>query len=159
MLKFNNMSIHLKFKGIISLTLALFIGATSFSQSILPNPDLVEEIRKTEKQFESDLNKMGAEFAFEKHAAPTAVIKRQNDSLIVGARGIKQFYSNDIYKTAKAFWTPDFIDVSLDGTMAYTYGKYRWIMTDKSGKQQEYSGVFHTVWKKQADGTWKYVWD
>ena len=153
------MSIHLKIKGIISLALALFTGTTSISQSISSNPDLVEEIRKTEKQFETELNKMGAEFAFEKYAAPNAVIKRQNDSLIYGPKAIKQYYSNDIYKTAKAFWTPDFIDVSRDGTMAYTYGKYRWIMTDESGKHQEYAGVFHTVWKKQADGTWKYVWD
>ena len=153
------MSIHMKIKSLITITFILLIGATSFCQSISSNPALVDEIRKAEKQFESDLNKMGAEYAFEKHAAPTAVIKRQNDSLIFGAKGIKQFYSNDIYKTAKAFWTPDFIDVSRDGTMGYTYGKYQWIMTDQSGKKHEYSGVFHTIWKKQADGTWKYVWD
>ena len=98
-------------------------------------------------------------FAFEKYAAPNAVIKRQNDSLIFGPKGIGQFYSVDIYKNAKATWSPDYIDVSQDGTMAYTYGKYRWEMSDKSGKVEEFSGIFHTVWRKQPDGTWKYVWD
>ena len=112
-----------------------------------------------EKQFEDDLNKMGADYAFEKYAAPNAVIKRQNDSLIYGPKAIKQYYSNDIYKTAKAFWTPDYIDISQDGPMAYTYGKYQWKMSGKSGEVQEYRGIFHTVWRKQPDGTWKYVWD
>jgi ketosteroid isomerase-like protein len=27
-------------------------------------------------------------------------------------------------------WTPDFIDVSQDGSMAYTYGKYLWKIPD-----------------------------
>jgi ketosteroid isomerase-like protein len=102
---------------------------------------------------------MGAAFAFEKYAAPDAVIKRQNDSLIYGPKAINHFYSNEIYKTAKAQWSPDYIDVSSDGTMAYTYGKYQWKMTGKAGESLEYHGIFHTVWKRQPDGTWKYVWD
>ncbi len=142
------------------VALLLSIASTSVSQTNSPKPaDLIEEIRAIEKQFEIDLNKMGAAFAFEKYAAPNAVIKRQNDSLINGPKAIKQYYSDDSYKNAKAYWTPDYIDVSQDGTMGYTYGRYRWAIIDKSGKTQEYSGVFHTVWKKQPDGTWKYAWD
>ena len=154
------MTIILKTRALLCIIALLFISVASISQT---NPskstDLIEEIRKIEKQFEDDLNKMGADFAFEKYAAPNAVIKRQNDSLIYGPKAIKQYYSNDIYKTAKAFWSPDYIDVSQDGTMAYTYGKYHWKMSGKSGEVQEFSGIFHTVWKKQPDGTWKYVWD
>jgi ketosteroid isomerase-like protein len=29
----------------------------------------------------------------------------------------------------------------------------------EAGEVGEYQGVFHTVWKRQPDGTWKYVWD
>jgi ketosteroid isomerase-like protein len=118
-----------------------------------------EEVRKVEKEFETDLNKYGAGFAFEKYAAPDAVIKRANDSLIFGSKAIKGFYSGDNYKNAKANWSPDYIDVSSDGTLAYTYGKYQWVFIDKTGQRQEYKGVFHTVWKKQINGDWKYVWD
>ena len=154
------MTIILKIRGFLCIVTLLFISFVSISQT---NPSrstgLIEEIRKIEKQFENDLNKMGAAFAFEKYAAPNAVIKRENDSLIHGSKAIRQYYSNDIYKTAKAFWSPDYIDISQDGTMAYTYGKYHWKMSGKSGEVQEYRGIFHTVWKKQPDGTWKYVWD
>jgi ketosteroid isomerase-like protein len=43
--------------------------------------------------------------------------------------------------------------------MAYTYGKYLWKIRDEKGDTTEYRGVFHTVWKRDSEGTWKYVWD
>ena len=118
-----------------------------------------EEIRLAEKQFEQDLNEKGPAFAFKKYAAPNAVIRRENDSIILGPEAIHRYYSNAFYASAKAYWSPDFIDVSEDGSMAYTYGKYRWVSSDSSGVAQEFSGIFHTVWKRQPDGSWKYVWD
>lgn len=146
--------------NLFGAAMLLFVSLESMAQTTdSKRKGLMEEIRKTEKQFEDDLNTLGADIAFEKYAAPHAVIKRQNDSLIYGPKAIKHFYSGNVYKTAKAFWSPDYIDVSADGTMAYTYGRYRWKMTAKSGEINEYSGIFHTVWKKQPDGTWKYVWD
>jgi hypothetical protein len=92
---------------------------------------LIEEIRRVEKQFEHDVNTRGVDVAFEKYAAPDAVIKRQNDTLIYGPKAIKLYYSTEFYKSAKAYWAPDYISVSVDGTMAYTYGKYRWTFPAK----------------------------
>ena len=154
------MTIHPGIRVIFCSGILLVISLAAFSQARPSKTnELIEEIRKIEKQFEEDLNKMGPGFAFEKYAAPNAVIKRENDSLIHGPKAIKNYYSNDSYKTAKATWSPDYIDISQDGTMAYTYGKYQWRMPGKPGEVQEYRGIFHTVWKRQADGTWKYVWD
>jgi ketosteroid isomerase-like protein len=56
-------------------------------------------------------------------------------------------------------WTPDFIEVSADGTLGYTYGKYVWKIKQANGTIKELLGIFHTVWKRQPDGSWKYVWD
>jgi ketosteroid isomerase-like protein len=154
------MAILLKFRALPCVVIFLLISFAAISQTnTTKSAALIEAIRKTEKQFETDLNASGAAFAFEKYAAPNAVIKRQNDSLVYGPAAIRLYYSNDIYKAAHATWSPDYIDISQDGTMAYTYGKYHWKMTNQSGEVHEYSGVFHTVWKKQPDGSWKYVWD
>lgn len=139
------------------LLVIMCIASTSIGQSI--NNKQADEIRKVEKQFETDLLSKGAAYAFEKFAAPDAVIKRQNDSLIYGPAAIKNFYSAEQFKTAKATWAPDHIEVSADGTLAYTYGKFQWKSTDKNGKPSEFHGIFHTVWKKQSNGEWKYVWD
>jgi ketosteroid isomerase-like protein len=56
-------------------------------------------------------------------------------------------------------WTADFVDVSDDGTLGYTYGKYLLKVRQPNKTTKEYKGTFHTVWKKQTDGSWKYVWD
>ena len=97
--------------------------------------------------------------AFWYYADSNAVIKRKNDSLIKGKEAIKNFYSDNFYKTATVSWSPDFIDVSGNGDLGYTYGKYLWQSKDSSGKINESRGIFHTVWKKQKDGSWRYVWD
>jgi ketosteroid isomerase-like protein len=86
--------------------------------------DTKNRIRQTEYDFQQLLVSDGAAAAFYKFASDSAVIKRQNDSLIFGKEAIKKFYSNPIYKNAVAIWKPDFIDISDDGTLAYTFGKY-----------------------------------
>jgi ketosteroid isomerase-like protein len=149
-----------KSRDLPCMVILLLSALTTAAQAQPANSaGLIEVIRKTEKQFETDLNASGAAFAFEKYAAPNAVIKRQNDSLVYGPAAIRHYYSNATYKSAHATWSPDYIDISQDGTMAYTYGRYQWKMTNPSGEVHQYSGVFHTVWKKQPDGSWKYVWD
>lgn len=117
--------------------------------------ELQNEIIKVEKNFEKVVSQKGISEGFYIFADSNAVIKRENDTLIKGKENIKNYYSTPIYKTAKVSWQPDFVEVSGDGTMAYTYGKYVWIADNfKTSK-----GIFHTVWKKQKDGSWKYVWD
>ena len=97
--------------------------------------------------------------AFYTFAAEDAVIKRQNDTLIMGRAAIRQYYNAPFYQSAKVEWKPDFVEVSTQGDLAYTYGKFTWSSQDSTGKVSKTSGVFHTVWQRQADGKWKYVWD
>lgn len=120
---------------------------------------LIKEIFNSEKAFEKMCAEKGIAEAFYFFADDSAVIKRENDTLIIGKEQIKEYYDKEFYKTAKVSWAPDFIDVSEDGTLAYTYGKYLWESKDEKGNDVEYRGVFHTVWKRQIDNTWKYVWD
>lgn len=114
-----------------------------------------DEIYATEKAFEKMTSEKGIAEAFYFYADENAVIKREGDSLVVGKENIKLYYERQNLKGAVVKWTPDFIDVSENGDMAYTYGKYTWSFSDTT----HYKGIFHTVWKRQPDGSWKYVWD
>jgi len=118
-----------------------------------------KEIADAEKAFNDMAKEKGIAEAFWYFADNDAVIKRQNDSLVKGKDAIKNFYSAERFKNATVTWAPDFVDVSKDGSLGYTYGKYLWQSKDSTGKLQEFKGIFHTVWKKQQDGSWKYVWD
>ena len=147
---------------IIFLTLSILLSCSSPKSSNESKPDnenAKQEIEKAEKDFAQMAADKGNAEAFYFFADSIATIKRQNDTLIHGKEAVKNFYSTPFYQKATVKWSPDFIDASIDGSMGYTYGKYVWSSTDSSGKPITFNGVFHTVWKKQADGSWKYVWD
>ena len=139
--------------------------ACSFLFSCTPEKEasdpaaLKKEIFDAEKAFEAAAKEKGIAEAFHAFADDNAVIKRENDTLIVGKENIKTYYQNPEYQKASVTWTADFVDVSADGSLAYTYGKYVWTVRDSIGQTTDYKGVFHTVWKRQSDGSWKYVWD
>jgi ketosteroid isomerase-like protein len=119
----------------------------------------IAEIRQTEKEFVRFAAEKGIAEAFWFFADSSAVIKRANDSLLKGRDRIRAYYSSPEYKTAIVNWSPDFTDASASGDLGYTYGKYSWQFKDNTGQYETFTGIFHTVWKKQKDGKWKFVWD
>jgi len=56
-------------------------------------------------------------------------------------------------------WRPQFVEVLEDGKLALTRGPYRMITTDDEGVATEHWGTFNSVWRLQADGSWKVVFD
>jgi ketosteroid isomerase-like protein len=98
----------------------------------------------------------GLHKAFVNYAAEDAVIMRSND-VVIGKAAIDKFY--DGQDITGLSWAPEYIDVSGSGDMGYTYGHYTYSTVDSTGAIKESRGVFHTVWKRQEDGSWKFVWD
>ena len=138
----------------------LFIILITFT-SCQTNPDpetLKKEVYTTEKDFEKMASEKGIAEAFYFFADDNAVLNR-NDSIISGKENIKNYYSAKDLSNVKLNWTPDFIEVSTDGSLAYTYGKYLWRVQNPDGTFKEHRGIFHSVWKKQPYGSWRYVCD
>jgi len=150
-------------KGTITfLLLSILLSCSSpksNNETKANNENAKQEIEKAEKDFAQMVADKGMAEAFYFFADPDVTIKRQNDTLIHGKENVKKFYSAPFYQKATVKWTPDFVDASMEGDMGYTYGQYVWSSTDSAGKPITFNGIFHTVWKKQADGSWKYVWD
>ena len=122
------------------------------------NPTYIKlEIVKLEKDFEKLVSEKGLAEGFYQFADSNAVLKRENDTLIIGKENIRQYYSK--FKDATVTRTPDNVVVSDAGDMASTYGKFIWTSKDATGKELISKEIFHTVWKKQKDGSWKYIWD
>jgi len=116
------------------------------------------ELIKMEKEFSDYVQQQGIPAGFEKYAAEDAVINR-NGNLIKGREAINKFYQTTRSKNDKLVWAADFADVSASGDMGYTYGNYTYTAVDSAGNAKEYKGIFHTVWKRQKDGSWKFVYD
>ena len=148
--------------SIIFLLFSILLSCSSpksSNESKLNKENAKQEIEKVEKDFEQMAADKGIAEAFFFFADSNATIKRQNDTLIHGKEAIRNYYATPFYQKATVKWSPDFADASPDGNMGYTYGQYVWSSADSAGKPITFNGVFHTVWKRQPDGSWKYVWD
>lgn len=56
-------------------------------------------------------------------------------------------------------WAPETVAVVGAGDLAYTSGRYELASKGADGKPHVSRGTYLTVWRKQADGSWKAVVD
>ncbi len=117
-----------------------------------------QEILDQEKAFAKMAADSGLTKAFIYFAADSAVLLR-GSRLIKGKAEIRHYFSNSSLKEISLNWSAEFVDVAESADMAYTYGPYTFKALDSLGKTIESTGYFHTVWKKQEDGNWRFVWD
>ena len=146
----------------IYTSLSLFVLALFVSCKHQPSPQEMEQWKSEIMAVEQDFNNMAQEQglvkAFEFYAAPNGVIRRKN-KIVKGPKEIAAWYEKDVQPNETLTWKPTFIDVSASGDLAYTYGDFTFTYPDTSGNMKENKGVFHTVWKRQENGEWRYVWD
>ena len=118
------------------------------------------EIVDTEQEFAEMAQKEGISKAFLTFAAEDVVVMK-NNSLIIGKESLRESFENEKSESENVSltWKPDFVDVASSGDLGYTYGKYISTTTDSLGNTKVVEGVFQTVWKRQPDGKWKFVWD
>jgi ketosteroid isomerase-like protein len=125
-----------------------------------PHRSSVEEDRaailETEAAFALMAQEEGIAAAFFHYAADSAVISRGN-RMIRGGEAIRDYYLENLNPGTRLQWTPEYVEVS--GDLGYTWGRYYLSVPDSPDTIRESTGIFHTVWKRQPDGSWRYVWD
>lgn len=83
---------------------------------------------------------------------PGAPIMNGSDAI---AKAWEQQAGSATFKDAKLHTD----DLLTGGDLAVENGTWSWTATPKGGKAEEQKGHYLTVWKHQADGTWKIVRD
>jgi ketosteroid isomerase-like protein len=96
--------------------------------------------------------------AFIEFAAEDVILMRQNQFPIVGKDSLKKRYSA-IKKQPNLSWSPVYADVAASGDLGYTFGKWKLVSEASSGADTVSYGVYISIWKRQSDGSWKYVFD
>lgn len=56
-------------------------------------------------------------------------------------------------------WEPHLAFVSASADLGYTLGTYGSVRRDSTGQERSGTGKYVTIWRKQADGGWKVVFD
>ncbi len=82
--------------------------------------------------------------------APIATGKKAIAKLIAAGFALQDY---------KLVWHPDKAGVARSGELGYTSGTYELSFKDASGKTISDKGKYLMVWKKQADGGWKVLFD
>ena len=116
------------------------------------------EILETEHAFAQLAKDQGLKVAFLTYASDEAVLHRAN-KLIKGKQAIAEYFEQQTLQNVRLEWEPDFVSVAASGDLGYTYGKFNFEGIDEKGEEIKVEGIFHTVWKREANGEWRYVWD
>ena len=56
-------------------------------------------------------------------------------------------------------WEPLRADISRSGDLGWTTGRFTLEMTTPTGSMSQNEGLYVSIWRRQADGTWKVVMD
>ena len=122
---------------------ALLAAAPSLAQT----PD-VAEVVAAERAFAADAPSMGIAGSFNKWSVPDAI-------LIAGgeARPIGEVYPDRPRPADEPLleWWPNFAGISRSGDLGFTTGGVAF-----DGRR---TGHYFTIWTRQADGSWKWVYD
>jgi len=102
----------------------------------------------SEKSFSKTSEEKGIKGSFVEYFADDSVIFRP------GPVNGKKFYTDQAERPGLLTWRPVIADISSNGDLGYTTGPWEF---RKNGKDdaQVFHGYYFSIWKKQADGSWK----
>jgi ketosteroid isomerase-like protein len=133
---------------ILGLILSVLGARSAGSQT---NEELVAQVRAAEVAFAGAMAKRDLD-SFAAHLAEEALFFGAKDVLRGKAAvvaGWKRFFEG---ATAPFSWAPQTVEVLASGTLGLTSGP----VLDPAGKQ---IGTFSSIWRREADGRWKVVFD
>lgn len=119
----------------------------------------MEEIMNVDRQFSEMSVKKGYPEAFIAYAADDVVIMNQNAYPIMGKEAVIEHYSKRKGTKTVLTWEPTKADIAESNDIGYTFGTWKMTAKDSTGKELIFEGNYSTIWKKQGDGSWKYVLD
>jgi ketosteroid isomerase-like protein len=110
-----------------------------------------------EARFAKDVRERGGA-AFADWFAEDGVALNNGQTPMIGRVAIMKGANWDP-KVYQLTWTPTDAQMGPSGDMGYTWGHFEGHSKDAAGNPVTTSGRYMTIWRKQADGSWKVVLD
>ena len=123
-----------------------------------PTRGALEAIRSADSDFSRDATKLGTGEAFGRYAADDAQIFSGPGEFITGPRAITQSFGPTT-TTNVLVWHPVHGEVSAAGDLGFTVGNAVFTGQREVGAPIVRYSKYLTVWKKQRDGSWRFVVD
>lgn len=128
---------------ILAAPLVLVVSSAAATEPVTPAP-----VVAAERAFAADGAAMGVKLSFLKYAAPNGIVIQGRP---LNAQAALPALPDRKPGDPKLVWWPQWAGISKSGDLGFTTGPY-----ELGGKRQ---GYYFTVWKKQMDGEWKWLFD
>jgi ketosteroid isomerase-like protein len=122
------------------------------------NTGALESMRAADVQFSADAMKLGTGVAFGRYAAADAQIFSGPGEFISGPHAIAESFGPPTEKNTLV-WHPVHGEIAASGDLGFTVGNAVFTGVREDGAKLERFSKYLTVWKKQRDGSWRYVVD
>ncbi len=113
---------------------------------------------RVDAEFSAAAQKIGIGEAFVRYADSDALMMPAEQDAVRGLDGVRQQFAA-LPPGTTLVWKPFQADIAASGDLGYTLGTYELRSTGKDGKAMVRYGKYCSVWKKQGDGSWKWVVD
>jgi ketosteroid isomerase-like protein len=113
------------------------------------------QLRAADSLFSDLTDRMGMSFAFSNTVDAEGVVFGK-PTLVIGPKAIEDFYATEAAGTALT-WRPVYVAVAASLDLGFTVGEYSSTSRGPSGAAIQRFGKYLTVWRRQSDGTWKFV--
>ncbi len=146
----------MKIRSLLLLLLAVcFLGGSTAAQKKTGVNDLRSMV-ETERSFARMSEEKGTREAFAAFIADEGILFRP--TAVLGKKWMRENPLPPSTTRPLLAWQPIFAFVSSAGDLGYTTGPWQYKKDIKDAQPTAF-GNFMTVWKKQADGSWKFALD
>ncbi|MEE9441456.1 MAG: DUF4440 domain-containing protein [candidate division Zixibacteria bacterium] len=117
-----------------------------------------EQLMIVDQEFSQMSVDSGIGYAFDFYMADSATVLTEGSLPITGRDAINAMYDS-LPEGARLTWEPIFADIAASDDLGYTIGSWTYSVSETAGTMSTASGYYITIWKRQDDGSWKYVFD
>lgn len=121
----------------------------------------VQLLLSVDREFSAMCMDKGMQEAFLEYAADDVIKLRPGELPVMNKAELRQMFEAHASDGVLKFqWSPVKADIAASGDLGYTFGNWSiFIRSDGVTKDTTIYGNYVSIWKKQKDGSWKYVLD
>ena len=143
---------------LLAVPLTILLAPTTVPAAALDRGALVEQVRAAEIAFaQSVLDNKPDVFA---SLLDSDTVFVSGNEVTRGKAAVIESWKGFFAPNRPHFeWHPEIVELSADGLLGLSRGPWVLRGKDKDGKDFERKGIYNSIWQRQADGSWKIIFD
>ena len=150
----------MKRRVVLLLVLSLVIATVGIGSTKSSDAADRDELLRLDREFDRKVADGGGGAAWASYFAENGSMVGQAGAPVVGPEAIRArmepVFANPDFSLR---WQPARAEILIPGHVGYTTGRYERRVKHKEGNTEVEHGTYVSVWRKQADGSWKIILD